>query len=259
MGQQKSAPEGGTRESERRRTILRAAIDVFARKGYHGCRIADVAKEAGVAYGLVYHYFKNKDELLETVFETGWSGFISRARLVAESEGPLEEKVRRIADVAFEAYRVDPRAVKVLILEIARSPAGARINRQTAFVDVIRLSAQMFTRAKESGELRPDVDPLLASALLFGSIEMGLTAFVVGLADARDTVMLERAKAQIADSFLHGVLVPGGAPSRTEPPRSELSTAEPVRAEEPKHEAPAEVSTWKREKSGTKSKAPKRS
>ncbi|RKH44661.1 TetR/AcrR family transcriptional regulator [Corallococcus sicarius] len=244
MGQQKSAPEGGTRESERRRTILRAAIDVFARKGYHGCRIADVAKEAGVAYGLVYHYFKNKDELLETVFETGWSGFISRARVVAESEGPLAEKVRRIADVAFEAYRVDPRAVKVLILEIARSPAGARINRQTAFVDVIRLSAQMFTRARETGELRPDVDPLLASALLFGSIEMGLTAFVVGLADARDTVMLERAKAQIADSFLHGVLVP----------RSEL----PQGSELPKSEAPPEVSTWKREKSGTKSKAPKR-
>ncbi|RYZ39907.1 MAG: TetR/AcrR family transcriptional regulator [Myxococcaceae bacterium] len=234
-----------------------AAIDVFARKGYHGCRIADVAKEAGVAYGLVYHYFKNKDELLETVFETGWSGFISRARLVAESEGPLAEKVRRIADVAFEAYRVDPRAVKVLILEIARSPAGARINRQTAFVDVIRLSAQMFTRAKESGELRPDVDPLLASALLFGSIEMGLTAFVVGLADARDTVMLERAKAQIADSFLHGVLVPG-TPSEPELSRAEHPGAELSKAEEPKHEAPPEVSTWKREKSGTKSKAPKR-
>ncbi|CAM3676592.1 TetR/AcrR family transcriptional regulator [Corallococcus sp. ZKHCc1 1396] len=258
MGQQKSAPEAGTRESERRRTILRAAIDVFARKGYHGCRIADVAKEAGVAYGLVYHYFKNKDELLETVFETGWSGFISRARLVAESEGPLVDKVRRIADVAFEAYRVDPRAVKVLILEIARSPAGARINRQTAFVDVIRLSAQMFTRAKESGELRPDVDPLLASALLFGSIEMGLTAFVVGLADARDTVMLERAKAQIADSFLHGVLVSTGEPPRSAPSQPEPSKGEPSKVDDPKSEPPPEESTWKREKSGTKSKAPKR-
>ncbi|WP_223646764.1 TetR/AcrR family transcriptional regulator [Corallococcus sp. EGB] len=257
MGQQKTAPESGTRESERRRTILRAAIDVFARKGYHGCRIADVAKEAGVAYGLVYHYFKNKDELLETVFETGWSGFIARARAVAESEGPLVEKVRRIADVAFEAYRVDPRAVKVLILEIARSPAGARINRQTAFVDVIRLSAQMFTHAKEAGELRPDVDPLLASALLFGSIEMGLTAFVVGLADARDTAMLERAKAQIADSFLHGVLL-GGASPRAEAAKPEATKHEPSKSEPPRGEAAEDPAPLKREKAASKAKAPKR-
>ena len=88
MTQQRKATAAAAvvKEGDRRRTILRAAIDVFARKGYHGCRIADVAREAGVAYGLVYHYFKNKDELLETVVETGWSGFVSRMRAVAEDE-----------------------------------------------------------------------------------------------------------------------------------------------------------------------------
>ncbi|MCP3101768.1 TetR/AcrR family transcriptional regulator [Myxococcus sp. K15C18031901] len=236
MAQSKTVTENGSRESERRRTILRAAIDVFARKGYHGCRIADVAKEAGVAYGLVYHYFKNKDELLETVFDTGWSGFVTRVRAVVEGEGSLAQKVQGVVDVAFEAYRVDPRAVKVLILEIARSPAGSRINRQTAFVDAIRLSSELFAQAKEAGELREDLDPLLGSALLFGAIEMGLTAFVTGLADSRDASALERAKAQIADSFLHGV----------------LAAASPG----------AEAGTWKpeksSEKSATKSKAPKR-
>jgi TetR/AcrR family transcriptional regulator, fatty acid metabolism regulator protein len=203
--QSSKAVEAGSREGERRRTILRAAIDVFARKGYHGCRIADVAREAGVAYGLVYHYFKNKDELLETVFETGWSGFVSRIRAVVESEGPVGLKVRGITDVAFEAYRVDPRAVKVLIVEIARSPGG-HVNRQNAFTDTIRMCAEMFVRAQASGELRPEVDPLIASALLFGSIEMGLTALVLGLVDPRDTEMMERARQQIAGSFLHGVL-----------------------------------------------------
>ena len=220
MSEQQSKPaEAGTREGDRRRTILRAAIDVFARKGYHGCRIADVAREAGVAYGLVYHYFKNKDELLETVFETGWSGFVARMRTVAESEGSLEEKVRGVTHVAFEAYRVDPRAVKVLILEIARSPAGSRVNRQTAFTDMIRLSAEMFSRAQEAGELRGDLDPLLAASVLFGAIEMGLTAFVVGLMDHRDTERLEQAKTQIAESFLRGVL-PTAASAAAPAPRS---------------------------------------
>ena len=232
---QSKSGEAGSRENERRHTILRAAIEVFARKGYHGCRIADVAREAGVAYGLVYHYFKNKDELLETVAEMGWSGFVARMRTVAESEGSLEDKVRGIADVAFEAYRVDPRAVKVLILEIARSPAGGRlVSRQHAFLDAIRMASGMFARAQETGELRADLDPMLCASLLFGAIELGLTAFVAGLMDDRGPEALERAKVQIAESFLRGVL-PGAAPS-------------------------AEVS-WKQERasSGTRPKAGKRS
>lgn len=228
--QTSKAADGGPREGERRRTILRAAINVFASKGYHGCRIADVAREAGVAYGLVYHYFKNKDELLETVFETGWSGFISRVRAAVEAEGTLEQKVHRIVDVAFEAYRVDPRGVKVLIVEIARSPGG-RVNRQTTFSEAIQLCMQMLTRAQATGEVRPGMDLQLAAALFFGNIEMAFTALVMGLVDARDPDKLEQARRQIAESFLHG-----------------------VRAGDATAEVP-----WKQEKSATPSKASKRS
>ena len=205
---QSKSEEAGSRESERRHTILRAAIDVFARKGYHGCRIADVAREAGVAYGLVYHYFKNKDELLETVAATGWSGFVTRLRAVAEDEtSSIEQKVHGIAEVAFEAYRVDPRAVKVLILEIARSPAGGHVvTRQQAFLDTIRMAADMFARAQAAGQLREELDPMLCASLLVGSIEMGLTAFVSGLMEDRSPEALERARTQISESFLRGVL-----------------------------------------------------
>jgi TetR/AcrR family transcriptional regulator, fatty acid metabolism regulator protein len=205
---QSKSEEAGSRENERRHTILRAAIDVFARKGYHGCRIADVAREAGVAYGLVYHYFKNKDELLETVAATGWSGFVSRMRAVAEDDSSsLAHKVHGLAEVAFEAYRVDPRAVKVLILEIARSPAGGHVvSRQQAFLDAIRMAADMFARAQAAGQLRAELNPMLCASLLFGSLELGLTAFVSGLMEDRGPEALERARKQIADSFLRGVL-----------------------------------------------------
>jgi len=204
--QTSKAAEAGAREGDRRRTILRAAIDVFARKGYHGCRIADVAKEAGVAYGLVYHYFKNKDELLETVFEACWSGFSTRVRAIAEAEGTLAEKLRRITDVVFEAYRVDPRAVKVLVVEVARSPVG-RLNHQSAFKDTIELCVQMLNRAQAAGELRPEVDLQLSAMLLFGTIEMAFTALVMGVVDIKEPEKVERAKRNIAGSFLQGVLV----------------------------------------------------
>lgn len=221
--------EGQDREQDRRRTILRAAVDVFAKKGYHGCRIADVAREAGVAYGLVYHYFQNKDELLRSVFEAGWSGFVERLEEVAVSRRSLEEKVRAFVDIAFESYRRDPKGVKVLILEIGRSPAGGRVNRGGAFAGVIQLAAGMFAEAQAGGALRPEVDPLLSAALLFGAIEMGLTAFVVGMKERKDDE-LDRARIQVAQAFLRGVL-PGA-----------LTEVE-----------------WKRDRSSTKVKAEKRS
>src|SRR3954467_12530882 len=97
------------REQDRRRTILRAAVEVFAKKGYHGCRIADVAREAGVPYGVVFHYFQNKEGAAESVFQIGWSGFVDRVREAASTGGTLEDKVRKICFVAFEAYKHDPR------------------------------------------------------------------------------------------------------------------------------------------------------
>ena len=200
-------PGPGIREAERRKTILRAAIEVFAKKGYHGCRIADVAREAGVAYGLVYHYFHNKDELLRSVFDVSWGGFLARVKAVAEADAPLAEKVRGVARVAFEAYRHDPRGVKVIILEIARSPAGARVDRGSAFTDVVQLAERMFRAAQEKGELRAELDPRVCASFLFGAIEMGLTALVVGLfGPHRDDAVVERVQRQIAEALLGGVL-----------------------------------------------------
>lgn len=195
----------GRQDADSYKAILRAAIQVFAKKGYHGCRISDVAREARVAYGLVYHYFEDKEQLLQSVFEHGWGGFVARVREVAESSLSLDQKVAGIASVAFEAYRFDPRAVKVIILEIARSPAVDRASRQSAFVDVIRMCERMFADAQSKGELAADADPLLCAALLFGSIEMALTAFVLGWKNGRSEKVLERAKDQLTESFLHGI------------------------------------------------------
>jgi TetR/AcrR family transcriptional regulator, fatty acid metabolism regulator protein len=209
------AQSGSSREAERRKTILRAAIEVFATKGYHGCRIADVAREAGVAYGLVYHYFKNKEELLSSVFDKAWHGFVQRVSDAMQGDAPIEQKVRSICRVAFEAYRLDPRAVRVLILEVARSPAGVTVDRNTAFLEMVRLAEVMFRDAQARGELREGLDSRVCAAMLFGAVEMGLTSFVAGLFDTRDEAALDRVQRQVAESFLGGVIPPRGAPPRS--------------------------------------------
>ena len=204
MAGTKASTAAEARDQDRRKTILRAAVEVFARKGYHGCRIADVAREAGVAYGLVYHYFKNKEELLQLVFETGWGGFMSRIRDAAEASAPLEQKIHRIAQVAFEAYRIDPRGVRVLVLEFARSPSTGEANRRTAFAEVLGVITRMFERARARGELRAGLEPALCAAMLFGSVEMSLTGFVMGLLDPRDSGLLAHAQEQLTSLFLDG-------------------------------------------------------
>jgi len=204
----KASTAAEARDQDRRKTILRAAVEVFARKGYHGCRIADVAREAGVAYGLVYHYFRNKEELLQLVFEAGWGGFMSRIRDAAETNAPLEQKIRRIAQVAFEAYRIDPRGVRVLVLEFARSPSTGEANRRTAFAEVLGVITRMFERARARGELRAGLEPALCAAMLFGSVEMSLSGFVMGLLDARESGLLAHAQEQLTSLFLDGARSP---------------------------------------------------
>jgi len=205
----KSSAPASRQDTDRYKAILRAAIEVFAEKGFHRCRISDVARQAGVAYGLVYHYFHDKEALLETVFEVSWGGFLARVREAAEGGSSLEEKVRGIAQVAFEAYRRDPKAVKVILLEIARSPAFEQARRRSELMEVIRLSEQMFVQARATGELRKDLDPVLCAAHLFGAIEMTLTSFVLGVVERRTDQTLERAQLQLTQSFLHGVLASG--------------------------------------------------
>ncbi len=212
----KKASSRAEREAERRKVILRAAVEVFSRKGYHGCRIQDVAKEAGVAYGLVYHYFHNKDELLQSVFASGWEGFLGRVQAEIARDDHLEARVRGVVHVAFEAYRRDPRGVKVLILEVGRSPAGGAVNRGGAFTAVVVAAAQMFTEAQARGELAAHLDPTLCATLLFGAIEMGLTTFVMGLLDRRDDAAIDRARDQVAETYLHGVVGAQPAPALPE-------------------------------------------
>jgi len=196
----------------RRRAILKAAVAVFAKKGYHGCRIADVAREAGVAYGLVYHYFENKDELLEQVFAEGWRRFSERLRALLDDERPLAEKVAEIVAFAFDAYDHDPRGMRVLLLEVARSPAFREGGRRTPIEEAIQLTAKLLARAGRRGELAPGTDPLLAACVLFGSIEILLTSLVLGYLDAGRPEDVERAKRTAVQTFLGGVAArgPGG-------------------------------------------------
>jgi TetR/AcrR family transcriptional regulator, fatty acid metabolism regulator protein len=173
-----AAERGGARD-ERRKQILKAAVQVFAEKGYHGCRISDVAERAGTAYGLVYHYFGNKEGLLASIFETNWSVFAKALEDVAEQESTTQDKVRQMVQFLLNAFEVNPLLVKVLVLEFGRSSRlgdpldDPHVNR--VFSSVQRI----FREGAEKGELSPGLDPRALTVVFLGALEAALASFVI--------------------------------------------------------------------------------
>ena len=174
-------------QEEKRRLILDAAVRVFARKGYHTCRVGDIAEEAGVAYGLLYHYFSSKEELLETVFRETWSELLEAMRGVEESGAPAREQLRQVAAILLRTWRRDPDLVRVLVREVARSPQMPR--RVEEIGHAFRAIERIVARGQEEGDFRAELDPRLASWIFYGAIEKILTGWVLGqLPDGNEEV-----------------------------------------------------------------------
>ena len=197
---------------DRRKAILQAAVSVFAEKGYHGCRISDVAQEAGVAYGLVYHYFRNKEELLHSVFTDVWARFSTRLVDLVGSDLPFRDKVRSIVGYATDAYREDPRSMRVMILEVVRTPAFRDSAKHNAFLDGVELTRKLIDQGREAGEVREGIDSFLAANILLGAVEVLITAYVLGALDPHDENDAARARETAVEIFLGGVGKPVAAP-----------------------------------------------
>ena len=164
---------------DKRRILLDAAVRVFARRGYHAARVGDIAEEAGVAHGLLYHYFKSKDEVLETIFNDTWSELLAAVRDVEESGDPASVQLRHVAAILLRSWRRQPDLVRVLVLEVTRS---AQLGERVSDVrDAMAAIERIVTRGQEAGDLRRDLDPRLASVVFYGAIEEILTGWVLEL------------------------------------------------------------------------------
>ncbi len=174
------------RPGDKRSQILAAAVRVFARKGYHASRVGDIAEEAGVAHGLMYHYFDSKEALLERVFRETWSELLEAMRAVETSGESAPEQLRQVAAILLRSWRRDPDLVRVLVLEVARSQhLQQRVGELgQAFAAIERI----VTRGQREGSFRA-LDPRLASWIFYGALEEILTGWVLGqLPDGEDDV-----------------------------------------------------------------------
>ena len=168
----------------RRRRIREAAVTVFANKGYHEARVSDIAAEAGVAHGLVYHYFNGKEQLLNDVFRRTWLNIEQGLRSIETGGATPEGQIRDVVRLLLGSYRMSPDLVRVVVLEVTRSGhLRAQVDEITeSFAIIERIIAQ----GQQSGTLRADVPAKLVSYVFWGAVDEILTAWVFGTMPAED-------------------------------------------------------------------------
>jgi TetR/AcrR family transcriptional regulator, fatty acid metabolism regulator protein len=189
---------------DKRRLILDAAVRVFARQGFHTCRVSDIADEAGVAYGLVYHYFQSKDEVLDTLFLERWDVMLDAIREIDSRTIPAREKLFAIASFIVDSYRHDPDLMKVIIVEVTRAAnsfGAAHLGKITEAYAGIR---GIVEQAQERGEFNTAVTPEFAAMAFYGAIEQVLTGWIFGLLEEGDEAY-DRAKEHVVETICGGL------------------------------------------------------
>ena len=189
---------------DKRRAILDAAITVFAREGFHTARVSDVATEAGVAYGLVYHYFDSKDQMLNELFSERWALLVEASQEIRRSDVPPRDKLAGVANFIIESYRHEPELMKVIIVEVTRAANSFGRTHLPEIRKAYDLVAEIVADAQANGEFRDDVDPNFAAMVFYGAIEQLLTGWIFGLLPQGEE-QYERAKRLVVEAVCGGL------------------------------------------------------
>jgi TetR/AcrR family transcriptional regulator, fatty acid metabolism regulator protein len=193
-----------TAATDKRRLILDAAVRVFARQGFHTCRVSDIADQAGVAYGLVYHYFSSKEQILDTLFLERWDVMLTAIAEADASPRSPQEKLHAISGFIIDSYRHDPELMKVIIVEVTRAANTFGLTHLDKIRDAYAGIAAIVASAQEDGTFRDDITPEFAAQAFYGSVEQVLTGWIF---DSRPVgeEELEGAKTMIVDTICRGL------------------------------------------------------
>ncbi len=190
---------------DKRRLILDAAIQVFARRGFHRCRVSDVADEAGVAYGLVYHYFDSKEEILNTLFSERWQVMLDAITSIdARPDLGAREKLELVASFIIDSYRNEPELMKVIIVEVTRAANTFGRHHLPEIREAYRMIAQIVDSARSEGSFKADISGEFAALCFYGAIEQLLSAWIFHLLPQTDEEF-ERAKALVVETICGGL------------------------------------------------------
>lgn len=188
---------------DKRRQILDAAVRVFARQGFHSTRVSDIADEAGVAYGLVYHYFRSKEQVLNELFSERWSLLLATIEETNGDTAP-RERLAAVAGFIVDSYRHDPELMKVIIVEVTRAANSFGRTHLPEIRNAYELIAEIVAEGQVQGAFRDDIDPMFASMSFYGAIEQLLSGWIFDLIPS-GTQDFDHAKELVVETICGGL------------------------------------------------------
>jgi TetR/AcrR family fatty acid metabolism transcriptional regulator len=189
------------RDPDKPQQIIDAAVRVFARNGFYNSRVSDIAREAGIASGTIYLYFKTKDEILVTLFREKMAAFVSALRTEIARERDPEAKIRRLVRLHFEVLEASPDMAEVVQVELRQGQKffrGASAHEISAYFELI---GSILHEGVAGGVFRRDLPVKVATKMLFGAMDQVTTSWVLGKRGYR----LADAAEPVANIFLKGV------------------------------------------------------
>jgi TetR/AcrR family fatty acid metabolism transcriptional regulator len=187
----------------KRDAILRAAIDVFADRGFFNAQVADVARAAGVAAGTVYLYFRGKDDLLVSIFERTMRDALARVRAsIADTKDPAE-RLRRFARLHLGGLGRDRNLAIVFQVELRQSTKFMERFSSTFLRDYLGMIREAIEQGQRTGQFRADIKATVAAKVFFGVLDEMATNWIL----SRRRYSLEADTDAVVDLFLNGATV----------------------------------------------------
>ena len=190
--------------ADKRDRILKAAIKVFAKNGFYATRVSEIAKAAGVADGTIYLYFKNKDDVLITIFQDGIQQLLVILREVASSGQPFDERITRIIELQLGLLEEQRDLAEVITVNLRQSSSLLKQYAAPLFMEYIDVIAGLVREGQKEGAFRKDINPRVVARSLFGALDAILLTWALGEADPTS---LRKAASHCASLFLEGLRV----------------------------------------------------
>lgn len=202
----RSASSGRRKGGDKRARILKAAVKVFARKGFHETKVAEIARAAGVADGTIYLYFKSKDDLLISLFEDHMDRLNEELRGDLNALPDCATKIHHIVKCQLGHIKDHRELAEVLSVTLRQSNRFLRQFAAPKFSEYLDIIAEAIAEGQRAGEVRADVAPRVVARALFGALDGLMLTWALGRSPAS---RLERAALQVADIVVCG-LAPDG-------------------------------------------------
>jgi TetR/AcrR family transcriptional regulator, fatty acid metabolism regulator protein len=195
---------GSDFKKDKQSAIFEAALKVIKEKGFHRARMADIAKEAGISYGLVYHYYKSKDDLCNDILNQWWAKLYQLLEKIRTNEDDFQLKLRGLILYFLNTYQRKPDLMNIFITQISRSTDNLTKTRLDSFKKFIALTEAILSQGQKKGILRSDFETHYLTYIFLGALETFLSVMVLGEQKIKNDAQKERIADTILEVFLNG-------------------------------------------------------